>query len=53
MFKTAFTQPAMGPVTSASAGSGPGGWDPSTMYMVVFVLAEIVAVAWLSKHLLK
>jgi hypothetical protein len=53
MFKTAVTQPAMAPVISSSAGSGAGGWDPSTMYMVVLVLAEIVAVAWLSKHLLK
>jgi hypothetical protein len=43
----------MGPVTSPSAGSGAAGWDPSTMYMVVLVGAEIVAVAWLSKHLLK
>jgi hypothetical protein len=53
MFKTAFSQPAMGPVTSASAGSGTSGWEPTTMYMIGFVVAEIVAVGWLSKHLLK
>ena len=43
----------MAPVSSPSggSGSGPGGWTPSVLYMVALVAAEIVLVAWLSKHL--
>ena len=40
----------------APAGRGlkaPGGWEPSVLYMLGLTLAEIVAVALLSRHLLK
>lgn len=56
MFKTAFTEPAMSPVTSASAGTGGksvAGWEPTTLYMTVLVIVEIVALGWLSNKLLK
>ena len=41
-------------ISSASAGAtGPGGWHPTVLYMLVLVAAEILAVAFLSRHLLK
>lgn len=45
----------MGPITSPSAGSdtGPGGWQPTILYMLGMVVAEIVIVGVLSRHLLK
>ena len=41
------------PVTSPSGGggSGPGGFHPTVLYMLALVAAEVIAVAWLSKHL--
>lgn len=41
----------MAPIASPSGGSAPGGWHPTVLYMVALVAAEIVAVAWISKHL--
>ena len=42
-----------GPVSGPGGGAGPGGWEPSVLYLLGLTLAEIVAVAFLSKHLLK
>lgn len=60
MFKTytSFSGAAGGastvaPIRSAGTGSGPGGWHPTVLYMVGLVLAEIIAVAFLSRHLLR
>ena len=38
---------------SAGGAAGPGGWHPSALYMVGLVIAEIVVVGVLSRHLLK
>ena len=59
MFKTYMTasagvsgpqgmQPLSGP---KSGGSGAGGWHPTVLYMLGLVIAEIAAVAFISKHL--
>jgi hypothetical protein len=39
--------------TGAGAAAGPGGWHPDVLYMLALVIAEVVVVAWLSKHLLR
>jgi hypothetical protein len=54
MFKTWNQGPEMAAVQSPSGGlsAGPGGWHPTVLYMVALILLEIVAVAWLSRHLL-
>ena len=42
----------MAPVTSPSGGGvSAGGWHPDVLYMIVLVAAEIIAVAWISRHL--
>lgn len=43
----------MAPIASPSGGSGSiaGGWHPTVLYMVGLVALEIIAVAWISKHL--
>lgn len=43
----------MAPVTSPSGGqaASPAGWHPDVLYMIVLIAAEIVAVAWITKHL--
>jgi hypothetical protein len=44
----------MAPIASPSGGSGgpgAGGWHPTVLYMLALVVAEIAAVAWISKHL--
>ena len=42
----------MAPVMSPSGGgSGSTGLHPSVLYMLALTVAEIVLVAWLSKHL--
>lgn len=44
-----------GPVSSPQAGSlssGPGGWHPTVLYLLVLVVAEIVVAGFLSRHLL-
>lgn len=33
--------------------SGPGGWHPTIIYMLVLIVAEIVIVGWLSRTLLR
>lgn len=38
---------------SGAGGSLPGGWHPTVAYMLLFVVAEIIIVGWLSRHLLK
>lgn len=38
-------------VASPSAGSGPGGWEPSVLFLVGLTAAEIFIVAVLSRHL--
>lgn len=59
MFKTyasAATGGMVGTMTAPSSGSGatgPGGWHPTILYMLGLVVAEIVAVAMLSRYLLK
>lgn len=57
MFKTwTGSGTAMGPVASPqSAGpggvAGVGGWHPTVLYLLVLVLAEMAAVAFLSRVL--
>ena len=41
--------PVMSP--SGGSGSGPGGWEPSVLYLIGLIIAEIAMIAWLSKHL--
>lgn len=43
----------MAPIASPSGGGGnvAGGWHPTVLYMIGLVAAEIIAVAWISKHL--
>jgi hypothetical protein len=46
----------MAPVISPSGGgssTGIGNWEPTTMYMFILVLGEIVIAGFLSRHLLK
>lgn len=45
---SAIASPAAG-----ATGTGPGGWEPSALYMGALVIAEIIAVGFLSRHLLK
>ena len=58
MFKTYVNASAgaggtgMGPISSPSAGGGSkSGWSPSVLYMLGLLVAEIVAVGFISKHL--
>lgn len=60
MFKTyAGVQAGSGtgrPAAVSSPGGsrpGPGGWEPSVLYMLGLVIAEVIAVGFLSRHLLK
>lgn len=59
MFSTWKGGPNMAPVTSPqTSGTGgtvssPGGWHPTVLYMLGLIIAEIVIVAVLSRHLLK
>lgn len=41
----------MAPIASPSGGSVAGGWHPTVLYMIGLVAAEILAVAWISRHL--
>jgi len=41
----------MAPITSPGGSGGPGGWHPTVLYMIGLVVAEIVAVAFIAKHL--
>ena len=43
----------MAPIASPSGGGGniAGGWHPTVLYMLALIVAEVVAVAWISKHL--
>jgi hypothetical protein len=42
----------MAPITSpGGSGGGASGWHPTVLYMIALVVAEIAAVAWISKHL--
>jgi hypothetical protein len=54
MFSTWKSGPPMSAVQSPNTGmsSGPGGWHPTILYMLGLVIAEIVLVAILSRHLL-
>ena len=37
----------------AATGAGPGGWQPNALYMLGLVIAEIVAVGFLTRHLMR
>lgn len=37
----------------AAGGAGPGGWEPSVLYMLGLTVLEVVIVGFLSRHLLK
>ncbi|WP_160148948.1 hypothetical protein [Amycolatopsis alkalitolerans] len=41
------------PVSGPTAGTGGQGWHPTVLYMLGLVVAEIVIVGILSRHLLK
>jgi len=41
----------MAPIASPSGGKTAGGWHPTVLYMLGLVVAEVIAVAWISKHL--
>ena len=44
----------MNPIASPGGGSGkqgPGGWHPTVLYMIGLVALEVVAVAFIAKHL--
>lgn len=47
--------PMTSPQTTGAAGgvTAPGGWHPTILYMLVLIVGEILAVAFLSRHLLK
>lgn len=34
-------------------GTGPGGWEPTALYMIGLIILEIIIVGFLSRHLLK
>lgn len=40
-------------MSGSQAGMLPGGWHPTVAYMLLLIVAEIVAVGFLSRHLLK
>jgi hypothetical protein len=40
-------------VSPAGIGAGPGGWHPDSLYMLGLVIAEIVAVGFLTRHLMR
>lgn len=42
----------VGPIRSPGVNA-PGGWHPTVLYMLGLVAAEIIAVALLSRHLLR
>jgi hypothetical protein len=49
---------AGGGATANAAGAargmvGPGGWHPTVLYMLALIIAEIIAVAFLSRTLLR
>ena len=37
----------------APAAAGPGGWHPDSLYMLGLVIAEIVLVGFLTRHLMR
>lgn len=39
------------PLTAPVGAPGTAGWEPSVLYMLALVAAEIFAVAWIVKHL--
>jgi hypothetical protein len=41
----------MAPITSPVGAPGTTGWEPSVLYMLVLVAAEIFLVAWIHSHL--
>ena len=44
----------MAPITAPGGGNrsiGTGGWHPTVLYMIGLVVAEVLAVAWISKHM--
>ena len=41
----------MGPISSPSLGKSAGAMNPSVMYMIGFIIAEILLVGFISKHL--
>ena len=38
---------------ATSGATGPGGWHPDILYMLALVVAEVLVVGWLSRHLLR
>ena len=41
----------MAPITSPVGAPGTTGWEPSVLYMLGLVAAEIFLVAWIHAHL--
>ena len=41
----------IGVMSQGQGGTGPGGWHPTVLYLGVFILAEMVVFAFISKLL--
>ena len=41
----------MAPLNSPVGAPGTKGWEPSVLYMLALVAAEIILVGWIHKHL--
>jgi hypothetical protein len=41
----------IGVMSQGQGGMGPGGWHPTVLYLGVFILAEMVVFAFISKLL--
>jgi hypothetical protein len=40
----------MAPIGNPSGGGSAGGWEPSVLYLLLLVAAEILLVGWIGKH---
>jgi hypothetical protein len=44
---------AAAPAGLSKSGGTVGGWEPSVLWLLALIIAEVFAVAFLSRHLLK
>lgn len=52
-FKTWTGADGMGAIQAPSAAKTTAAWSPTIVYMLILVVAEIMVVGFLSRHLLK